>query len=120
MVQKLFGVKILINNEIKHFRVSTKQRFIEFNQEWFDKLEQKEIEFCVKWAKIAQRIKGVNITEIDKKAVQWFVNKYSKADFKRFLTKISDKNLYHRLSFSDFQIKKSLWAKIKGFLIKNK
>ncbi len=123
MIEKIGGYKILENNSIPHFRVHLKQRYIEFNNAWKKKLTLHEIIFCVRWGRNAIRLNTPDLTKIDEATIHWFVSKFGKDEFNIFLSKITDKNLYHRLAFGsmryNYNSKKTIWRKL-GSLIRGK
>jgi hypothetical protein len=124
-MEKAAGYKLLINNSAKHFNVNLKSKYIEFNQEWKSKLTENEILFCVRWAKVARRIGILNLTEIDRLTINWYKNKFGIISFNKFLSKITEPQLYNRLcfglSYGNLTIlKPSLWRRILNFLTRKK
>ena len=118
---KIAGYKILENNSIPHFQVNLRQRYVEFNNAWKKLLTDNEILFCVRWARNATRLNTPNLTKIDEVTIKWYVSRFGKDEYNRFLLKITDTNLYHRLAFGGMvnNSKRTLWQKL-GFLIRGK
>ncbi len=139
--KKIHGYKIVCNNLTKVFQVDLKGKTIFFNTNLLSNIE---LDFCVRWAKVARIKRTVNITEIDQAVIAWFQSKYGNEAFNCFLQKIEDVDTYHRLSFGQMKnnairasqniivkfflrlkrklnnAKKTVWQKIKNFFAKKK
>jgi hypothetical protein len=120
--KKIHGYKIVCNNLTKVFQVNLKEKVIFFNITFFEKLTDIELNFCVRWAKVARLKRTVNITEIDQAVIAWFTGKYGNEAFNCFLQKIEDLDTYHRLSFGHMKnnAKLTRWQKLKSFFAKKK
>lgn len=120
--RKIHGYKIVCNNLTKVFQIDLKGKTIFFNTNFYESLSDIDLNFCVRWAKVAKTKKTVNITEIDTVVIAWFVSKYGNEAFNCFLEKVKDLDTYHRLSFGHMKnnAKKTLWQKLKIFFAKKK
>lgn len=122
MIEKKHGFKIFNTDSIPDIRVNMKKREIEFNPGFRKSLTEQELEFFIRWAKIAYRKRTINVTEIDTLAVSWYENKYG--SFDQILLKLTNKRLYHRFAtvcLINATKKKSIWSKIKtAFCARNK
>jgi len=130
-IKKIKGFKFLINNQIKTFAVNFNNRYIDINQRFYDKLNEQELEFTVRWSKKYTLHKS--IIDADKLTIEWFVNKNGVEVFNKFLFKIKvfSPNVYERLCYNylgalsepSFIVKskfKKICQKIKNFLIKKR
>ncbi len=130
-IKKIKGFKFLINNQIETFGVNYNSRYIDINQRFYDKLNDKELEFIVRWSK--KYTLNKSIIDADKLTIEWFVDKNGIDSFNYFLTKIGifSSNIHKRLIYNYFGAKnepsfivkskfKKICQKIINFLIKKK